>query len=133
LRAALAQLGLTPERDAARVATSEWLAAAPPDLLLDGTERRRQRPTDAAQQTAAYSGKKKAHTDKNVLLVQEQTHKVIYLGPTSAGKTHDKKLADQAGLTYPPGATLTQDTGFQGYAPPGVVLYQPKKSRKASR
>src|SRR6516164_2654189 len=37
---------------------------------------------------------KKTHTDKNLLLVNETTSKVVYLGPTTAGRTHDKKAAD---------------------------------------
>ena len=35
----------------------------------DGTERRIVRPQDPAEQTECYSGKKKDHTVKNVLLV----------------------------------------------------------------
>jgi hypothetical protein len=69
------------------------MLAGAPAGALDGTERRRQRPTDAAQQTAHYSGKKKAHTDKNVLLINAYTSTVVYLSPTVAGKTHDKKGA----------------------------------------
>ena len=59
-----------------------------------------------------------------------QTGYVLYLGPTAAGKTHDKKLADQVPLVYPPGTTLGKDTGFQGYEPAGVVTFQPKKKPK---
>ena len=99
-----------------------------PDLALDGTERRRQRPQDPAAQKAHYSGKKKAHTDKNIVLINESTHKVVYLGPTEAGAKHDKKAADDATIAYPAQATLDQDTGFQGYAPAGVLTRQPKKS-----
>src|SRR5262245_41877666 len=102
-----------------------------PAGALDGTERRRQRPTDAAQQTAHYSGKKKAHTDKNVLLINEYTSKVVYLSPTVAGKTHDKKAVDEADLVYPVNSTLDKDTGFQGYEPAGGLTQQPKKSREA--
>ena len=40
---------------------------------------------------------------------------------------HDKKLADEAAIVYPPAATLGKDTGFQGYQPPDVVTWQPKK------
>jgi hypothetical protein len=98
---------------------------------MDGTERRRQRPTDAAQQKEHYSGKKKTPTDKNLVLVNEHTNKVIYLGPTVAGKTHDKKAADAAKIDYPTNATLGKDTGFQGYEPAGVLTRQPKKNRKA--
>ena len=61
-----------------------------------------------------YSGKKKAHTDKNILLVNENTKKVVYLSPTVAGKTHDKKATDDAQIAYPNNATLDKDTGFPG-------------------
>ena len=122
---------MAPERDASRVATSPLALEGAPDMAIDGTERRRQRPTNAAQQQEQYSGKKKTHTDKNLLLVNEHTDKVIYLGPTVAGKKHDKKAADEEEITYPTNATLAKDTGFQGYEPAGVLTRQPKKNRKA--
>ena len=128
---ALTRMGMRPERDASRVATAPLVQEGSPALALDGTERRRQRPTDPAQQQAHYSGKKKAHTDKNLLLVNEHTGKVVYLGPTIAGKTHDKKAADEDRIAYPVNATLDKDTGFQGYEPAGVLTQQPKKNRKA--
>ena len=131
LRCALAALDMAPERDASRVATSSLMLEGAPAGALDGTERRRQRPTDASKQTAHYSGKKKAHTDKNVLLINEYTSKVVYLSPTVAGKTHDKKAADEVDLAYPINSTLDKDTGFQGYEPAGVLTRQPKKNRKA--
>jgi hypothetical protein len=131
LQRALAALGHAPERDASRVADSALVQEGAPALAIDGTERRRQRPQDPARQKAHYSGKRKAHTDKNLLLVHEVTGKVVYLGPTVAGKTHDKKAADEDPIAYPHNATLDKDTGFQGYEPPGVLTQQPKKSPKA--
>src|SRR4029434_8753643 len=131
LRHALATLGVAPERDASRVATSPLTLEGAPKGVLDGTERRRQRPTDAAQQKEQYSGKKKTHTDKNLWLVNEHTTKVVYLGPTMAGKTHDKKAAGDSQICYPTNATLGKDTGLQGYEPAGVLTRQPKKNRKA--
>jgi hypothetical protein len=62
--------------------------------------------------------------------VNETTGKVIYLGPTVAGKTHDKKAVDEAAILYPMNATLDKDTGFQGYEPVGVYTRQPKKNPK---
>src|SRR5467141_634709 len=91
LQRALAALDVAPERDASPLALE-----GAPNLALDGTERRRQRPQDAARQKEHYSGKKKAHTDKNLLLVNEHMGKVASLGPTIAGKMHDKKEADEA-------------------------------------
>jgi Helix-turn-helix of DDE superfamily endonuclease/DDE superfamily endonuclease len=131
LQRALAALGHAPERDANRVTDSPLALEGAPELAIDGTERRRQRPQDPIRQQARYSGKKKAHTDKNLLLVNEVSGKVVYLGPTVAGKMHDKKAADEAPIAYPHNATLDKDTGFQGYEPPGVLTQQPKKSPKA--
>jgi hypothetical protein len=98
---------------------------------VDGTERRRQRPRDAATQKAHYSGKKKTHTDKNILLTNEHTGQVVYLGPTLPGKTHDKKAVDEPPVAYRTNTTLDKATGFQGYEPAGVLTTQPQKSPKA--
>jgi len=81
LQHALRAMGQAPERDAHRVETSALACAGAPNLAVDGTERRRQRPRDAATQKAHYSGKKKTHTDKNILLINEHTDQVVYLGP----------------------------------------------------
>jgi len=128
---AFAALSMAPERDASRVATSPLALEGAPDMASDGTERRRQRPSAPSQQQAHDSGKKKTPTDNNLLLVNEHTDKVIYLGPTVAGKKHDKKAADEAPMCYPTNATLDKDTGFQGYEPAGVLTRQPKKNPKA--
>ena len=99
--------------------------------MAHGTERRQQRPKNNETQKEHYSGKQKAHTDKNLVLVNEQTTKVAYLSPTVPGKKHDKKMADEARINYPANAKLEKDTGFQGYEPEGVITTQPKKSRRA--
>lgn len=126
-----AEMGMTPERDAAKVAENELAQEERAELLIDGSERRRQRPKNAEKQKEHYSGKKKAHTDKNILLVNSQTRKVVYLSPTEGGQKHDKRMVDDTPITYPSGATLGKDTGFQGYEPKGVHTFQPKKSPKA--
>jgi len=61
LQQALASMGLTPERDGQAVHTSPLAHEGSPDLVIDGTERRRQRPQDKAAQQAQYSGKKSAY------------------------------------------------------------------------
>jgi hypothetical protein len=73
---------------------------------------------------------KKAHTDKNLVLVNTNSQKVVYLSETQPGKVHDKKQADQAAIVYPRSATLGKDTGFQGYQPAAVITWQPKKKPK---
>ena len=127
---AFAALGVAPGRDASRVATSPLALEGAPDGVIDGTERRRHRPTDAAQHKEQYSGKKKTQTDKNLVLVNEHTTKVLYLGPTVVGKTHDKNAADGAQICSPTNATLGKDTGLQGYEPEGVLTRQPKKTAR---
>ena len=128
LQRALTELGVAPEREASRVAQAPLALEGESEFAMDGSERRRQRPQDAVAQKEHYSGKKKAHTDKNILLVNGRTRTVVYLGPTAVGKTHDKKAADEASITYPLNATLDKDTGCQGYEPEGVLTRQPKKS-----
>jgi hypothetical protein len=59
LKQALETLKCLPERDPAAVADLIGPDDTPPDLILDGTERRRQRPQDATRQKEDYSGKKK--------------------------------------------------------------------------
>ena len=94
-------------------------------LALDGVERPVRRPKDKDDQKKNYSGKKKAHRKKNLLISSEK--RVVYLGPTSPGSVHDKKLADESSLTYPPDALVVKDTGFQGYEPPDCDTLQPRK------
>jgi hypothetical protein len=129
LKSALDESGVLPERDPRQFASSEEQQPEPLDLIIDGTERRRQRPKNPQKQALHYSGKKKTHSDKNVVIVNAQTKRVGYLSQTYAGKTHDKKIADSEPIAYPRQATLHKDTGFQGYEPPVRETYQPKKSR----
>ena len=39
-------------------------------------------------------------------------------------------ICDLEAPVFPPDINLFQDTGFQGYHPPGVTIYQPKKKPK---
>jgi len=131
LQETLRAIGMTPERDARRVAEQAESREGGANLVIDGTERRLQRPTDPIKQREKYSGKKKSHTDKNLLLVNENTRRVVYLSPTVEGKKHDSRAAKEAAISYPLNATLAKDTGFQGYEPVAVLTEQPKKRRKA--
>ncbi len=129
LRDALTDMGVMPEREGEQFAWAERKQKEVPSYIIDGTERRRQRPKKPEKQSEHYSGKKKAHSDKNVVIVEKESKRVAYLSPTYAGKTHDKKVADCEQIAYPRQATLYQDTGFQGYAPKVADCRQPKKSR----
>ncbi len=129
LQAALTELGVMPERQGPAFAQAERGRPEAADYIIDGTERRRQRPKSPEKQVLHYSGKQKTHSDKNLVVVNTRSKRVGYLGPTQPGKTHDKKMADDEHIRYPPHTRLDKDTGFQGYEPPGTETHQPKKSR----
>ena len=133
VRSALDDLGVLPERDGdqlgGQAAEPTWSGL----VIIDGTERRRQRPKKAEEQRLHYSGKKKAHTDKNVLVVSGPDERVVFLSGTYAGKAHDKRIADEARLRYPPGTILYKDAGFQGYEPSVEQTRQAKKKAAGAR
>ena len=127
LRDALDSLSVLPERNPNDFAQSQTATGTEPRLIIDGTERRRQRPKSPEKQALHYSGKKKAHTDKNVVIVDLRRKCIGFLSRTYVGKTHDKKIADSEGISYPPKAELYKDTGFQGYEPAVTRTCQAKK------
>jgi hypothetical protein len=133
LQEALDELGACPERSAGHFAQSRATAGVEPRLIIDGTERRRQRPKSPEKQALHYSGKKKAHTDKNVVIVTLPRERVAFLSHTRAGTIHDKKVADTEEIVYPPEAILYKDTGFQGYQPAVKEARQPKKKAAPRR
>ena len=102
-------------------------------VLGDGTERPIRRPKDKDKQKTSYSGKKKRHTRKNILLVNPTTTEVIYLGKTQDGSIHDKTVMEEENLTSgcrgdPPPIGL--DLGFQGLTLSGFKLILPTKKPK---
>jgi len=128
LAQALDALGVMPERDGFAVAQHERRQGETQDLIIDGVERRRQRPKRPEIQAIHYSGKKKAHSDKNMVVVNTQTKRVSFLSQTLPGSVHDKKVAEHAQIRYPRNTTLRSDLGLQGYAPDVREHLQPKKS-----
>ncbi len=128
LKQALDDLGYAPERDPQKFKKKERDRKDAVDSIIDGTERRRQRPKQAEKQALYYSGKKKIHSDKNVVIATAKKKRVSFLSQTYPGKTHDKNVADTENISYPEHIRLHKDTGFQGYEPKVSKLFQPKKS-----
>jgi Helix-turn-helix of DDE superfamily endonuclease/DDE superfamily endonuclease len=128
LKQALDDLGYAPERDPKKFKKKEQDRTDALDSIIDGTERRRQRPKQAEKQALHYSGKKKIHSDKNVVIATAKKKRVSFLSQTYPGKTHDKNVADTEHISYPEHIRLHKDTGFQGYEPKVRKLLQPKKS-----
>ena len=97
-----------------------------PPVGHDGTERRIGRPQDPTEQTRYYSGKKKCHTVKNVLLINA-TLTILFLSGTYAGSTHDKRIAEATPYPLPAGSRLLQDLGFLAFTLDQVELIMPTK------
>jgi len=129
LKQALDTVGVLPTREPDKFARHERRHQEARELIIYGTDPRRQRPKSQEKQALHYSGKHKAQSDKNVVVVNAKTKRVGYLSQTYAGKTHDKKIVDTEAIRYPRDAILYKDTGFQGYEPPVRQTQQPKKSR----
>ena len=104
-----------PERKISSV--EEFLAKFPDakDVFGDGSDRRIQRPKNPKRQNKTYSGKRKAHTRKQIVLADEHK-RILVLTPTKSGRRHDKRLADKSGLfaNLPHSVTAWVDTGFVG-------------------
>lgn len=126
----LHKMGLTPARDSEGL--NRQLKNHPETSFNhDATERPIERKTDYDAQKEDYSGKSKDHTSKNEI-VSDEAGQVLYLSPTYEGKVHDKALLDTENLTWLPGITLRQDTGYQGYRPAGVTIIQPTKKPRGA-
>ena len=115
----------------------ELLAAFPGvrDLLIDGTERPIQRPKDDEKQKENYSGKKKMHTRKNII-ISDKKKRIGYVSPTMNGKRHDygmfKEEFPPPSVVFPRGMALWMDLGFTGFEKdyPDTLGIMPKKKPK---
>lgn len=87
-------------------------------LVVDATEQR----TERRSWGCGYSGKKKAHTIKTQIVVDEN-RRVRHISPSVPGNIHDKKLFDRSGVTLPDNAK-----GDLGYLGTNVAV--PVKSSK---
>jgi hypothetical protein len=108
----------------------EFLEAFPQmqEVMIDGLERPTVRSKKDKVQKKHYSGKKKRHTRKNVV-VTNASKSILLLTPTKHGRVHDKKFIDKFLLasSIPKTVSILADTGFQGLQKmhPNVLL--PKK------
>lgn len=93
--------------------------------IIDATERKVQR--DTYNQKEYYSGKKKTHTIKNLVIIAV-TGIVIFASKTIKGSVHDKKIADdEIGLCS---LNLMGDLGFYGLDKIWENLFLPYKKPK---
>lgn len=96
--------------------------------MLDGVERPTIRSQRDKTQRKHYSGKKKRHVRKNLIVVDAQK-RILILTPSKHGKVHDKRLADKVLLArgIPTSVSVLADTGFQGFQHLHTNTLIPKK------
>jgi hypothetical protein len=103
------------------------------DILIDGTERIRRRPSDSILQKRYYSGKKKRHTIKN-LIVCDRKKRIGVLTKTVEGKQHDYNILKKGKMpdNIPDHVRVWLDNGFQGVKKkyPHLKVRMPKKKPK---
>jgi len=83
--------------------------------IIDATEQRIERSHDYATQKAHYSGKKKAHTRKTQLIVNQQG-RIRDVSQSVPGSLHDINLFRQSGVLerLPVEISAMADSGYQG-------------------
>ncbi len=96
----------------------EALLADTPELavIVDTFEQRVQRPQDRAEADTYYSGKKKQHTLKSQVAVDERDGRIVDVPPSVRGPTADLTLLKQSGLLerLPEGVGVLGDLAFVG-------------------
>src|SRR5947199_312856 len=102
-------------------------ARRPPPLCPGRARTAHRPPQDPPQQAACYSGNKKDHTVKNVLLVNALLV-ILFLSDTHGGRVHDLRIAETTPYPLPAGSGLLQDLGFLSFTLPEVEILMPTKN-----
>jgi hypothetical protein len=101
------------------------------EVFVDAVERLKQRPKKKKAQQKTYSGKKKTHTRKSVV-VSDKNRKILVITKQKSGRRHDKRLADKESVfeMIPKEITAYADTGFMGAQKVHPNVYIPKKKSR---
>ena len=87
-------------------------------VVVDTFEQAVQRPKNPAERPAWYSGKKRSHTLKTQVTVDENTGWLVEVSDSVEGRSADITLLRQSGLLsrLPPDIACIGDTAYQGIA-----------------
>lgn len=88
LQLTLDELDHMPRRKFTDVADFEGFFSEEKILIIDATEQRKQRPIDKKKQKEYYSGKKKDHTIKS-MIISNAKKRIGYISNACIGKKHD--------------------------------------------
>ena len=85
-------------------------------VIIDSFEQRIQRPQNHADADTYYSGKKKAHTLKSQVVVDEATGRIVEVSPSVRGPTADITLLHDSGVLtrLPQGVGAIGDLAYIG-------------------
>lgn len=99
------------------------------ELLVDVTECTVQRPKDNEIQKEYYSGKKKKHTIKIQIIIEENSKKIVFVA-FDKGHAHDFKIFKESMKDLNPLAKFLADSGYQGILDMFQNSLTPKKKSK---
>lgn len=102
-------------------------------VVIDSFEQKVQRPQDETEGDDWYSGKKKTHTIKSQVAVDEATGEIVDIPDRVPGPTADIKLLEQSGLPdkLPDGVGGMGDSGYQGIDKLHKKGFSPRKKPRA--
>ena len=139
LQRALSELGILPRQDIQSVAELRELIGSTLEIAIDVVECPVVRPTDDEAQEEYYSGKKKQHTIKS-LIISNLSKYILFVSFFSAGKNHDYKMMKEL---FDPNKSWFElydiylDLGFLGaaddYSNQGHIHLPHKKKRKSKK
>jgi len=120
-----------PDPGRKRRRTLDVLLKATPELavVIDSFEQKVQRPAQAAARDALYSGKKKTHTLKSQVSVDEDTGQIVDVSDSRPGPLADVKLVERSAVLQrlPPGVGAIGDCGYQGIHDLHPLAHSPRK------
>lgn len=120
-----------PDPGRKRRRSLDRLLADTPELavVIDSFEQKIQRPKDKAKRDAYYSGKKKTHTLKSQVAVDENTGTIVDVSESVPGPLADLKLLEQSKLLerLPEGVGGLGDSAYQGIAKLHPLCASPRK------
>jgi hypothetical protein len=128
------------ERRKKRIGTLEEFVEAYPELtfLIDGVEQEKRKPKDKERRKSDYSGKKKKHTRKQIV-IGTPSGIIVDQSPSVGGRAHDFKVFKEDNEKRKVlnefaehRASFYGDSGFQGMEDMGLGI-EPRISKRARR
>ena len=120
-----------PERKISSPQEFEKLHPEVKEVFADGIERSIERSKNKKKQQKNYSGKKKMHTRKSVV-VSDKKKRILVLTKQRSGRRHDKRLADKDSIfeQLPKDVDAYADTAFEGEKRVHTRTHIPQKKPK---